>query len=120
MPGIYTPGQSNAFVHQGLGPNMVNRIANRSFVNQGIAGAPTRYNTNPAQHPELYVGGSYIGPTYAPRPKKTSQAPNWKRNPGPKRKRGMNNRPGSAAGMTLRQMNKRRANRISRGLRPLV
>ena len=129
MPQIYVPGGSNAYVGQaGLGPNMANRIANRStrkkrsFVNQGIAGAPTRYSTNPADHPDLYVGGRYIGPTYETQADRVARS-GWKRNiaygPRPKRRKEIRNRPGSDT-MSLRQLNQRRAKRTRRGLRPLV
>jgi len=102
MPnGIYTPGQSNAYV--GLGPNR------RGMINQfgwpETEQVPIRAKRG-LNRKSQFGGAGEVWNISQPGPR-------------PKRRKGMRNRPGSQT-MSLRQLNQRRAKRTRHGLRPLV
>jgi hypothetical protein len=124
MPnGIYTPGQSNAYVDRLTNQRMPYSVQRPGYPGSQ-AGYPIRRGMfNLFGYPETRSDRLIRGE--APRSLlkwekfRPLQKEGELKQPGPKRRKEIRNRPGHKY-MSLRQLNQRRANRARRGLRPLV
>ena len=120
MPnGIYTPGQSNAYVDRSTNQPMPYFVPRPGY--PGSQGPLRQGMSNLYGYPETRVDRRIPSPRLNRRSQYGGKGEVWGiYDSGPNRRRyGVRNRPGSQH-MSLRQLNRRRANRMRRGLPPLV